>query len=80
MCKDNSIKVGLKKLDFSMLKGKFLAYLTDGRQITVPVSLFPDIKKMPLAQRKEWMILDDQYFTFQKMSKIYSISDLMKLQ
>lgn len=79
MCKDKSIKVGLKKLDFSQLKGKFLAYLTDGREIAIPVSLFPDIKKMPVAQRKEWMILDDQYFTFQRMSKIYSISDLMKL-
>lgn len=79
MCKQANIKVGIKKLDFSKLKGKFLAYLTDGREITIPVSFFPDIQKLPLAKRNEWMILDDQYFTFDKMSKVYSINDLMRL-
>ena len=79
MCKQANIKVGIKKLDFSKLKGKFLAYLTDGREITVPVSFFPDIQKLPLAKRNEWIILDDQYFTFDKMSKVYSINDLMRL-
>lgn len=79
MCKDKNIMVGIKKLDFSQLKGKFLAYLTDGREIIIPVSLFPDIKKMPIARRQEWMILDDQYFTFQRMSKVYSISDIMRI-
>lgn len=79
MCKQSNIKVGIKKLDFSKLKGKFLAYLTDGREITVPVSFFPDIKKLSLAKRNEWIILDDQYFTFDRMSKVYSINDLMRL-
>lgn len=41
MCKQPNIKVGIKKLDFSKLKGKFLAYLTDGREIAVPVSFSP---------------------------------------
>ena len=79
MCKQPDIKVGIKKLDFSKLKGKFLAYLTDGREIAVPVSFFPDIKKLSLAKRNEWMILDDQYFTFDKMSRVYSINDIMRL-
>lgn len=79
MCKDNNIKVGIRKLDFSKIKGKFMAYLTDGREITIPVSFFPDIKRMPMAKREEWMILDDQYFTFANMSKVYSITDLFKL-
>lgn len=79
MCKDKNIRVGLKKLDFSLIKGKILAYLTDGREIIVPVSFFPDIKKMSVARREEWMILDDQYFTFERMGKIYSISDLMRI-
>lgn len=79
MCKDKNIKVGIKKLDFSLIKGKILAFLTDGREVIVPVSFFPDIKKMPVALREEWMILDDQYFTFKRMGKIYSISDLMRI-
>lgn len=79
MCKDNNIKVGIRKLDFSKIKGKFMAYLTDGREITIPVSFFPDIKRMPMAKREEWMILDDQYFTFANMGKVYSITDLFKL-
>ena len=79
MCKDRNIKVGIKKLDFSKIKGKFLAYLTDGRAITIPISFFPDIKKMSVAKREEWMILDDQYFTFANMGKVYSVADLFKL-
>ncbi len=79
MCKDTNISTGIKKLDFSKIKGKLLAYLTDGREVAVPVSWFPDIKKMPVSQREQWMILDDQYFTFSNMSKIYSVSDLLRL-
>lgn len=79
MCKDKNISIGIRKLDFTKLKGKLLAYLTDGREIAVPVSFFPDIKKMSIARRQEWMILDDQYFTFENMSKVYSLTDLMKI-
>ena len=79
MCKDKNISTGIKKLDFSKIKGKLLAYLTDGREVAVPVSFFPDIKKMPVAKREQWMILDDQYFTFASLSKVYSVSDLLRL-
>lgn len=79
MCKDKNISIGIRKLDFSKIKGKLLAYLTDGREIAVPVSFFPDIKRLPVARREEWMILDDQYFTFANMSKVYSVSDLMRI-
>ena len=79
MCKDKNIKVGIKNLDFTKIKGKILASLTDGREISVPVSFFPDIKRLPIEKRKKWMILDDQFFTFEKLSKIYSINDLMRI-
>jgi len=55
------------------------AYLTDGREIIVPLSFFPDIKRLSLKEREEWMILDDQFFTFGRLSKIYSVKDLMLL-
>lgn len=79
MCKNNSINVGISKLDFGASRGKMLVYLTDGRQVLVPLSFFPDIKKLSLADRAEWMILDEQFFTFAKLSKVYSIEEIMKL-
>jgi hypothetical protein len=52
-------------------------YLTDGRIVIVPVSMFPEIKRLSLAQREDYMIMDDQYFSFDAISKIYSVKDIM---
>lgn len=79
MCKMKDVNVGIKKLDFTSYRGKMAAYLTDGREIIVPLSFFPDIKRLSLKEREEWMILDDQFFTFGRLSKIYSVKDLMLL-
>ena len=74
----NNVTVGIKKLDFSSFRGKMAAFLTDGRQIIVPLSVFPEIKNLSLKQRSEWMILDYQYFTFADLSKVYSVCELLK--
>lgn len=79
MCKIKGINVGIKKLDFTEHRGKMTAYLTDGREIILPLSFFPDIKNLPLKKRLQWMILDDQFFTFEGMSKVYSVVDLLRL-
>lgn len=79
MCKIPNINVEIKWMDFNM-RGKFSATLSDGRVIIVPVSLFPDIKQMSIKRRNEWMILDGQYFTFEHMTRVYSITDLPNLQ
>jgi len=55
------------------------AFLTDGREIIVPLSFFPDIKQLSVKEREKWIILDDQFFSFERLSKVYSIKDLMKL-
>jgi len=78
MCKIPNINVGIKTMDFNM-RGKFSVTLTDGRQIIVPVGMYPDIKEMSLKHRNEWMILDHQYFTFEHMSRVYSILDIVNL-
>lgn len=78
MCKIPNLNVGIKSLDFNM-RGKFCVTLTDGRQIIVPVGLFPDIKEMSIKRRNEWMILDHQYFTFEHMTRVYSILDIMNI-
>ncbi|MBR4837822.1 MAG: hypothetical protein IK004_05225 [Bacteroidales bacterium] len=74
-----NVKVGIKNMDFSSMRGKIVATLTDGRIIIVPVSFFPDIKNLSVKKREEWMVLDDQYFTFEHLTRIYSIVDLMRL-
>ncbi|WP_455620720.1 hypothetical protein [Parabacteroides sp.] len=79
MCKIKNVNVGIKKLDFSTHRGKLVAFLTDGREVIVPLSFFPDIKNLPLSKRKEWMILDEQFFTFAHLSRVYSVEDLMKI-
>ena len=54
-------------------------YLTDGRVVMVPVGMFHDIKRLTSKQRDEWMILDDQYFTFEHDSRIYSVKDVLHI-
>ncbi len=79
MCKLANTKIGIKKLDFKIYRGKMAVYLTDGREVIVPLSLYPDIRKLSLKDRSHWIILDDQFFTFEKLSIVFSISDIMKL-
>ena len=82
MCKFKDTNLGIKKLDFNVKRGAmaaYLAYLTDGREIIVPISMFPDIKNLTLKQRKDYMIMDDQYFSFEALSRIYSVKDLLRI-
>lgn len=79
MCKYKDTTLGIKKLDFKGKRGTMAAYLTDGREVIVPISMFPDIKKLNKEQREDWMIMDDQYFSFEASSRIYSVKDLLRL-
>ena len=79
MCKFKDTTLGIKRLDFNVKRGAMAAYLTDGREIIVPVSMFPEIKQLTKKQREDYMIMDDQYFSFEALSKIFSVKDLMKL-
>lgn len=78
MCKYKDTNLGIKKLDFGMKRGAMAVYLTDGRVVIVPVSMFPDIKRLCRSQREDYMIMDDQYFSFEGLSKIYSVKDVLK--
>ena len=79
MCKIKETNGEIKSLDFSGHRGKLCVILTDGRVIIVPIGFFPDIKKLSLKEREDWMILDDQFFTFHNLSRVYAVTDLMKL-
>ena len=72
-CNGRDKEVGF--LFFPWKNGSF----PDGRSpIIVPLSFFLEIKNLSLKQRSEWMILDDQYFTFADLSKVYSVCELLK--
>ena len=78
MCKFKNTNLGIKKLDFGVKRGAMAVFLTDGREVIVPVSMFPDIKRPTRAQREDYMIMDDQYFSFEALSKIYSVKDILR--
>ena len=77
MCNYTDTKLGIKKLDFSQKRGKMAVYLTDGREVIVPVGLFPEIKRLSESQREDYMILDGQFFSFEAISRIFSIKDIL---
>lgn len=79
MCKLKNVNVGIKDLNFTARRGKMIARLTDGREITVPLSFFPDIKNLSVKERNKWMVLDDQYFTFEHLTRVYSVLDLVNV-
>ena len=78
MCKFKNTYLGIKKLDFSVKRGAMAVFLTDGREVIVPVSMFPEIKRLTKAQREDYMIMDDQYFSFEAISTIYSVKDVLR--
>lgn len=34
---------------------------------------------MTVKQRNGWMILDDQFFTFNDLSRVYSVKDVVRV-
>ena len=58
MCRFKDTNLGIKKLDFSEKRGMMAVYLTDGREVLVPVGLFPEIKQLRKSQREDYMIMD----------------------
>lgn len=79
MCKFKDTTLGIKKLDFNVKRGAMAAFLTDGREVIVPVKMFPEIKNLSKKQREDYMIMDDQYFSFAAISKIFSVTNILRI-
>lgn len=79
MCKYKDTTLEIKKLDFNVKRGAMAVFLTDGSEVIVPVKMFPEIKNMSKKQREDYMIMDDQYFSFDAISKIFSVKDILRL-
>ena len=59
------VKPKIKALSFPK-RGKFEVTLQDGRSITMPISAFPSMKKVPVKERNNWYLMGDARFA--KMS------------
>lgn len=69
MCRFKDTKLGIKKIDFNEKRGMMAVFLTDGREVLVPVKLFPEIKRLRKSQREDYMIMDGQFFSFEAISQ-----------
>ena len=80
MCKIANIKAKIKKIDFSH-REKMGFYMEDGRQLYVPLDMFPDVKLLTYEERRKWRILDDIFFDFDtpSLSKVFSIVEAMHI-
>jgi len=81
MCKVEGITVKIKKIDFSH-QNKMGFILEDGRQLFVPLSMYPDVKQLTKEERRKWRGLDDIYFDFDipTFSRVFSIENAMSLK
>ena len=51
-----NVKPRIKRLSFPK-RGKFQVDLQDGRSVTMPISAFPSLKKMPAKERENWYLM-----------------------
>lgn len=79
MCRYKDTTLGIKKLDFNRKRGMMAVFLTDGREVMVPIGMFPEIKRLRKSQREDYMIMDDQYFSFDAISRIFSVKDILRV-
>ncbi|MCF0219979.1 MAG: hypothetical protein HUK14_09375 [Muribaculaceae bacterium] len=77
MCKYQDTQLGIKKLDFDVRRGMMAVFLTDGPEVIMPVAMFPEIKQLRKIHRENYMIMDDQYFSFDAISKIFAVKDVL---
>jgi len=80
MCKIKGVNTKIKKINF-LHRGKIGFYFEDGREVFVPVSMFPDVEQLTKEEQKKWRILDDMFFDFDtpNLSKVFSIEKAMCL-
>jgi len=69
------IKPKIKKISFQ-IRGKINVFLEDGRNIIIPVSKFPSIKKLTSAQRTKWYLFGNG-FSFDDCDEVYHIEQIL---
>lgn len=80
MCNIPDVSTRIKKIDCFANRGKITFYLSDKRVIIIPTAFFPEVKKLPASNKREWQVIDGQNFTFEGISEIWGLQDILKLQ
>ena len=57
-------------------RGKFEVSLEDGRQIIMPISAFPSIKKVPTRNRKNWYLMGGG-FTWDECPEVIHVEQIL---
>jgi len=70
-----NIKPKINNLKFP--NGKIEIYMEDGRILFIPLKYFPSIKKLNIAQRKKWSILDGIGFLFEDSDEIFHLYQIL---
>jgi len=65
----------IKKISFQ-IRGKIDVSLEDGRNIVVPISKFPSIKKLTPLQRLKWYLFGNG-FSFDDCNEVYHIEQIL---
>ena len=65
----------IEKISFQ-IKGKIEVYLQDGRSIIFPISRFPSIQKLSMAQRTKWYLFGNG-FSFDDSNEVYHIEQIL---
>lgn len=72
----NKLSPVIKKISFPE-KGKMKFNLLDKREINIPLSYFPKIKALTVAQRNKWYVLDEQMFSFDECDEVFHIEQVL---
>jgi hypothetical protein len=52
-------------------------YLDDERSLTVPVHFFPEIEALSLEERRHWILLDEQVFSFEDADEVFHLQQML---
>ncbi len=69
----------IEKLKFDK-PGKICIVLEDGRELSVPLKYFPELKKLTLEKRKKYTIVDDRTILFTHSDLVYHLEDFFGLE
>lgn len=66
----------IKKVNFKQA-GKITLHLEDGRDISVPLRYFPAIKRLPVVERKKYIVVDNNILTFKNCNEMFPIDEFL---
>ena len=65
----------IKKISFS-IRGKISIYLEDSRNIIIPISKLPSIKKLEPKDRKKWYLFGNG-FSFDNCDQVFHVEQIL---